>query len=282
MKMQDVYREIVQTLERADIPDAGFEAGVLVQHVTGRMRFEVDEVGEQRLGQLRALAAKRALRQPLQYLIGHWAFLDLELEVGPGVLIPRPETEEVCLAAAACLAGRVAPVVLDVCAGTGAIALGVQSMIPAAEVAALEWDAEAFAYLERNIAVFVAAHSRAPTALRADALTYYKMLGAASLDLIVSNPPYVSEAEYGALAPELYYEPRQALVAEQNGLLFYEVIVEKYAFALKNGGALVFEIGGEQGDAVAGFMRRAGFTEVEIRKDMAGFDRIVLGRWPGA
>lgn len=278
MNVQETYKIAKNKLLEAGVPNAGFDAWALVKHATGQGRFDSGEVTAAQAERLMALVARRAAREPLQYLLGTWPFLDLELAVGPGVLIPRSETEEVCLAAVQLLGGLTAPAVLDLCAGSGAIALGIQSRIPDADVTALELDAEALVYLNRNVKTFAVAHARAPRVLAADALRCHDAFEPGSFDLIVSNPPYVTPGEYVALAPELYHEPRVALVAEEDGLVFYRVFAEKCGALLRHGGWLVLEIGALQGEAVAGLLRENGFEAVEVRKDMGGLDRIAVGR----
>lgn len=271
-------RRVKALLAQAGIEDAAFEAGLLVDFAAGASRFAVEALNDSQWETLWALAEKRATRYPLQYLLGNWPFMGLELAVGPGVLIPRPETEEVCEAALQTLAGNTCPAVLDLCAGTGALALGIQNAKPQAAVTAVELDAAAFGYLQRNCARYKQKMPRVPTALQADALTLYKELPPAGLDLLVSNPPYVTAEEYKTLAPELAFEPEMALVEPVNGLLFYERIAKEYKFALKPGAGLVFEIGAGQGAAVQNILVKNGYFAVEVRKDAMGNPRIALGK----
>lgn len=290
MRARDAYRCVKEQLSKAGVDDAGFDAEALLQHTTDLDRFSLDEVGEQELAALQSLAKRRAAREPLQYLLGRWPFLDLELAVGPGVLIPRPETEEVCLAAAGLFAPDAAPAVLDLCAGTGALALGLQSLLPAAAVFAVEKEPEAFGYLDKNLREYEAKGSRTPQAVQGDVLApgmvqalknkVSAASGVSGFDLIVSNPPYVTEVEYAALEPELRFEPRAALVAEEDGLAFYRVIARDYLAGLQPGGWMVFETGSSQGKPVARLLERHGYTSIEVRQDMAGQDRIVLGQRP--
>ena len=281
VKAGEALSALRNSLTAVGIPDAGFEVDLLVRHVTGKNRFMLEELKESEWEQLRGLVERRVQRQPLQYLLGTWPFLDLKLAVGPGVLIPRPETEEVCLAACALLEGKRAPQALDLCAGSGALALGIAKQLPQAQVTAVEWDKDAFVYLEKNIAAFSGEYGNPPTAVKADALTYYEELPNESLDLIVSNPPYVTEDEYASLAPELYHEPKQALVALENGLLFYRVIAQKYYPLLKPGGFLVFEIGAGQGERVNDILEKNMYCDIRIRQDMCGNSRIAVGMRQG-
>ncbi len=278
MTAREAYVHVCGLLQDAGVPDAAFDADALIAHVAGASRFILDDLTASQTADLLALAARRARREPLQYILGSWSFLDLELAVGPGVLVPRPETEEVCLAAAGLLEGQEAPAILDLCSGSGALALGLQSRLPKAQVTAVEQSPEAFAYLLRNIEAFAQRRPRAPRAVLADAFAYHGQLPRQSLDLLVCNPPYVTAEEYGQLAPEVLAEPRVALVAAQEGLAFYRAISANYRLALRPGGWLVFEIGAGQGAAVCGILAQDGYGDIGLRQDMAGHNRIVLAK----
>ena len=116
--------------------------------------------------------------------------------------------------------------------------------------------------------------------MQADVFGYENTLAPHSVDVIVSNPPYVTAQEYEALAPELRFEPREALVAPQQGLCFYRHIAPAYFPALKSGGALVFEIGAGQAQQVAAFCRAAGYAGISVRRDAAGLPRCVYAEKP--
>lgn len=303
MTSHSAYQEIKGILTGGGVEDAAFEANTLMEAVTGHSRFILDNVEPEDWELLQAMAKRRSKREPLQYLLGQWPFLGIQLKLGPGVLVPRPETEEVCVAAGGLLAAKAelfewpdAPRALDLCSGTGALALGLQSFVPSASVTAVELSGEAFGYLEQNIDAFRLGQAyenvmaegyeelRVPQAIQADALTYYKKCAANGLDVIVCNPPYVTEAEYTGLAPELYFEPKQALVPtgqqQDDGLLFYRAIARDYRQTLKPGGWLVFEIGAGQGGAVQAILQQNGYAGIEVRKDLAGHDRIALAQKP--
>ncbi|MDL2253131.1 peptide chain release factor N(5)-glutamine methyltransferase [Ruminococcaceae bacterium OttesenSCG-928-I18] len=277
VKANELYRTIYETLTEAGIEDAGFEADVLIEHVAGKHRLLLEDLCGGDQDRLLALAKRRAAREPLQYLLGRWAFLDLELEVGPGVLIPRPETEEVCLQAVQCLEGKRSPVVLDLCAGSGALALGIQSLCPDAEIQAVEKYKPAFGFLKKNVCKYEDKWVRVPQAVLADVEHYHRELPANSVDLIVANPPYVSETEYPFLAPELSFEPKTALVAGEGGLYFYKLIAQRYKNTLKPGGTLLFELGENLGEKVQMLLLANQYNNLIIRKDTGGKPRILSG-----
>ena len=212
-------REVEARLRAAGCPDADFDAAELFRlAVGGDVRLADAPLGAEQAERLEALTARRAAREPLQYLCGSWPFLDFELAVGPGVLCPRADTEVVAEAAAGMLAGVEAPRVLDLCAGTGCLGLGVKRFCPAAQVTSLEKSPAAYRYLEQN------AHLSPVltiTPVQGDLFTYWQTLPEGQLDLIVSNPPYLTAAEMGALQPEVAQEPAMALEAGEDGLVFY-------------------------------------------------------------
>ena len=192
------------------------------------------------------------------------------------VLVTLDITPEVVAeAAAGMLAGVEAPRVLDLCAGTGCLGLGVKRFCPAAQVTSLEKSPAAYRYLEQN------AHLSPVltiTPVRGDLFTYWQTLPEGQLDLIVSNPPYLTAAEMGALQPEVAQEPAMALEAGEDGLVFYRAIAEHYQKALRPGGALALEIGWQQREAVTALLAANGWTEIVCRKDFGGNDRCVMAR----
>ena len=227
-------REVEQRLTAAGCPDADFDARELFRLATGRdVRLSDCPLTAEQAAALEVLCTRRAAREPLQYLCGSWSFLDFELAVGPGVLCPRADTEGVAQAAAETLAGIESPRVLDLCAGTGCLGLGVKRFCPAAQVTCVEKSPAAFTYLEKNARCALTGQGRqtenvlepsaleqadapaldwgpALNALRAgkkpvyavqpvqgDLFTYWETLPEGQLELIVSNPPYLTAAEMG-------------------------------------------------------------------------------------
>lgn len=307
MSPRAAVREVQARLTAAGCPDADFDARELFRLAAGRdARISDRPLSEAEAAALEAVCARRESREPLQYICGTWPFLDFELAVGPGVLCPRADTEVVAETAAQLLAGIKAPRVLDLCAGTGCLGLGVKRFCPGAQVTCVEKSPEAFAYLEKNVnfalrggplggaesalepSAFAedapARQSRAGApaaqAVLADAFTYYQSLPAGGLDLLVSNPPYLTAAEMAALQPEVTREPAMALAAGEDGLDFYRLIASKYKNVLKPGGALALEIGWRQREAVTALLQQNGWDAVACVKDFAGNDRCVTARRP--
>ena len=207
---------------------------------------------------------------PLQYLTGEQQFLDLVLGVAPGVFVPRPETEVVVEVALQAIEATPAPVVADVGTGTGAIALALKRRRPQATVHATDLSPDAVAAARAN----ASRHALDVDVHQGDLLDPLPTDLRGRLDLVVSNPPYVTEEEYRDLPEEVRAEPYLALVGGT------EVHVRLAAAAgdwLRPGGRLVVEIGAAQGTEVRDLMSEAGYTDLAVLPDLAGRDRIVRG-----
>ena len=284
MRARQAFDSVRRRLEAAGVEDAAFDAGVLVETQAGEgWRWQDPDLDETALARLEELAARRAAREPLQYILGRWPFLDFELAVGPGVLCPRADTELLAEEGAKRLAGKSSPAVLDLCAGSGCVGLGVKRLCPAARVTCLEKSPDAFRYLERNAASALPGFDGtrpAVSCVQGDVFEYQRRLAPESLDLILSNPPYVTDEEMERLDPEVRREPAMALRAEREGLAFYEHIAPAYLPALRPGGWLAVEIGWQQGAAVQAIFRAAGYEAVACIPDLEGRDRVVAGKKP--
>lgn len=228
----------------------------------------------------RSMIDRRASGEPLQYVLGRWGFRHLDLLVDRRVLIPRPETEfvvEVALAELARVSAGHPPVVVDLGTGSGAIALAVASEAPTSRVWATDASAAALAVARANLAGLGSQHAfRVRLALGRwfDALPD-ELRG--RVDVVVSNPPYIAAGE--ALPPEVAdWEPEEALIAGPTGLEAIEEVVAGAPAWLTRPGALVVEIAPHQAAAGAELARAAGFTDVEVRPDLQGRLRALVGR----
>lgn len=280
---RDAWRQIRDRLEQAGLEDPSADANLLLELAAGaNWRWQAEELDAEQQEKLKNWTKKRIKRWPIQYLVGHWPFLDLDLEVGPGVLVPRADTEVVCQAAADLLKGQTAPRILDLCAGSGALGLGLKRLLPGALVTELEASAEAFPYLERNCqkALPQPDGSLAAQPVFGDVFQYQEQLEQGQWDLIVSNPPYLTESEMGQLQPEVAFEPAMALDGGSDGLDFYRHIASAYRSAVRPGGWLVFEIGWQQREAVQQLLRNSGWTQVGGCPDFGGNDRAVWAQNP--
>lgn len=272
--MNAAFQKLCAKLTAAGVPDARFDAAELYRLATGRDPRLDDGPSAAEAARLSALAERRAAREPLQYILGEWDFMDFTLKVGPGVLCPRADSEIVCESALALLQGRERPVVYDLCAGTGCLGLGIARHNPGAQVTCVEKSPEAWHYLTANTA------QTGVRTVQADVFTYYKTLPAEGADLIISNPPYLTGAEMRALMPETAQEPAMALDGGTDGLDFYRLLTEKYRDAVRPGGWLVLEIGYAQGPAVLALGAACGWVNTSCRKDYGGNDRAVLLQKP--
>lgn len=262
-------------LQAAGCPDADFDARELLRIVTGKdPRLLFDPLPMQQAVQLAELTARRMQREPLQYLAGEWDFLGMTLKVGPGVLCPRADSEVVCETAIELLqqAGSASPAVLDLCAGTGCLGLGIRHFVPNARVTCVEKSPEALRYLETNV------QGTGVAAQNADVLQYWQQLPEQSVQLIISNPPYLTGTEMQQLMPETAHEPAMALDGGADGLDFYRAIAANYRNAVCPDGWLVFEIGCAQKDDVMQICSKNGWQQVQARQDYGGNDRVVYAR----
>ncbi len=208
---------------------------------------------------------------PLQYVIGKWDFYESEFCVGRGVLIPRPETEELVQLAVNFASMCSAPVVYDLCSGSGCIGVSIAKAVPSSKVFCVEKSEIAFDYLQKNITLCGNA-----TAVSGDVFNPKPFLdNAPAADIIVSNPPYIKTSDIDNLQPEVQKEPAMALDGGEDGLLFYREIIKNFSDSLTKGGRILFEIGNEQGNDVFNLLDTAGFADVSVIKDIYGNDRIV-------
>ena len=279
---QAAVRRVRARLEQAGVPDAGYDARELYRLAGGGdPRLDRAPLPPDTARRLEELTRRRAGREPLQYIAGRWDFLDFTLAVGPGVLCPRPDTEVVCEAALDCLRalGRPAPVVLDLCAGTGCLGLGVRRFWPGARVTCVENSPQALGYLRRNAASALPG-ARVGVA-EADVLADWGRWAPGSVDLIVSNPPYLTDGEMADLQPETAREPACALAGGPDGLRFYRCLTGPWQTVLRPGGWLVLEIGFAQRQAVLALGARGGWQGGSCRQDYGGNDRVILLQRPG-
>jgi len=210
---------------------------------------------------------------PLQHLTGEQRFMDIDLRVRPGVFIPRPETEVLVEAALDALGAVASPVVVDVGTGTGAIALALARARPGARVIATDVSPEAVALARENAERL----DLAVDLVEGDLVEAVPADLKGAVDLVVSNPPYVTLEEYESLPEEVKADPRDALVG---GVEFHRRLVEECLGWLRVGGWLVVEIGADQGREVRALFEEH-LADVAVLPDLAGRDRVVRGRLAG-
>jgi release factor glutamine methyltransferase len=255
------------------------DARALAEHASGRPRAWLIAHGDEPVEPgaaeaFAALAARRQAGEPLAYLLGWREFRGRRFAVSPAVLVPRPETECLVDAALARLPAGRAPRVLDLGTGSGAIAVSIELERPDAEVVATDASAEALAVARANAASLGAAR----VAFRAGDWWGALPADTPPFDLVVSNPPYVADADPHLLDPALRREPRAALASGPDGLDAIDAIVAGAPSRLAPGGWLLLEHGRDQGAAVRARLAAAGFADVATLPDLQGLDRVGLGR----
>ena len=266
---------------RTRLRDAGVEspehdAAELLAHVLGTTRSRlplVDEVPVDRAATYDALVGRRAAREPLQHLVGVSHFRHVELRVGPGVFVPRPETELLAGWAIEQALLLDLPVVVDLCTGSGAVAKAVADEVPGARVHAVELDEPAHAWAERNLA------GTGVDLRQGDMATAFEDL-AGTVDVVVCNPPYIPPDAWESDATEARdHDPHLALFSGDDGLDAMRVLERRAALLLRPGGVVGAEHADLQGDsAPAVFTATGRWTEVRDHPDLAGRPRYVTAR----
>lgn len=273
MTIGEVLRRSTQHLEAKGSSTPRLDAELLLGRALGLTRIElymqIDRLlTTAELAAARELVARRARREPLQYVLGEWGFRRLTLTVDGRALIPRPETEILVERALALIHDWEAPHVLDVGTGTGAVALAIADEHPGARVTAMDVSDDALG---------LAAENARRTGLTVELVHHDLFLGlpVGPWELVVSNPPYVALADLPGLEPEVRdWEPHLALAAA--GAV--EALVRGAQPVLSLGGWLVLEIGDGQAAAVAALLEELGYAEVTVTPDFAGRPRVVEGR----
>lgn len=286
MTLHEAYQLGQEQLKTAGIEEADLDAWYLLEHVTGIDRTGYflncrERLSKEQEEAYREALQKRAAHIPLQQITGVQEFMGLKFRVNEHVLIPRQDTE--VLVEEVCKVQRPGMHVLDMCTGSGCILISLLKYIEAegnmrtgsgqpVTGVGVDISKEALHVAEQNAkALGVAA-----TWLHSN--LFERVTG--RYDIIVSNPPYIPTSVIHSLAEEVkLHEPLMALDGKEDGLWFYREIVRKGPEYLKRGGRLFFEIGYDQGEAVRRLMEEAEFTEVTVKKDLAGLDRVVSGAY---
>lgn len=289
----DKLREVAALLESNLIEDPAKEAEGLIMealHIDKSRLYSSDiEISGEVSERIDSFAERRSKGEPLQYIIGHVEFCGLKINVGKGVLIPRPETELLVEEAIKAVTGdglqvtakeKLSPVtrhlslkVLDLCTGSGCIALALADHFPDAVVYGTDKSDMAIGYAVRN-----AEENNVPNVCfkKGDLFEPVKNV---KFDLIVSNPPYVRKEEIKTLQREVKdYEPVEALDGGADGLDFYRRIFKEAPGYLKADGLLILEIGYDQAEDMERLAKLAGFRDINFIKDFAGINRIFEGR----
>jgi release factor glutamine methyltransferase len=277
--MADRRRLLAQA--RTRLGDAGvaspeYDAAELLAHVLGTTRSRLpllDEIPADRAAAYDALVDRRAAREPLQHLTGVSHFRHVELQVGPGVFVPRPETELLAGWAIEQALRLETPVVVDLCTGSGAVAKAIADEVPGARVHAVELDEPAHAWAERNLA------GTGVELRQGDMGTAFDEL-AGTVDVVVCNPPYIPLEAWESVAAEARdHDPHLALFSGEDGLDAIRVLERRAALLLRPGGVVGAEHADVQGESAPAVFSAAGrWTEVRDHPDLTGRPRFLTAR----
>lgn len=276
MTIFEAYNSTKKKLEKAGIEDYVFEAKQIIKHITGFSATQIltyynRNLTEFQENNLTALIHQREVRYPLQYIFGEWDFYGRSFYVGPGVLVPRADTETLIDGAKEYLENIEKPEILDLCAGSGCIGITLAKEKENSHVTLVEKYDEAIRYAEKNKVRNKADNVRI---IKGD--VFESAGNDKCYDLIISNPPYIPENEMKDISPETHFEPETALLAADGGMEFYKAIIKNYTSSLKNGGMMAFEVGMGESEKVAELMKAAGY-KVSIKKDFNNIERLVSG-----
>lgn len=269
---------VAGVLAAAGVPDPEVDAELLVGHVLGVSRGRVQALivlgsplAPEDDERLRALTERRAAREPLQHITGRAAFRSLDLAVGPGVFVPRPETEQVAQFAIDALRAVPSPepVAVDLGTGSGAIALALATEVPHARVFAVENSPEAFVWTRRNVDETGAANLRPVFIDLADALPELD----GTVDVVISNPPYVPDAAIPRDPEVRLFDPAAALYGGEDGLDVVRIISRVAQRLLRPGGTLVLEHGELQGAQIRHLLTADGWRAAATHRDLTTRDR---------
>ena len=276
MKLSELYGLFVDTLNKSGFAEAESDSRLIFEYIVGIDRVKLTLEGDRELEpgieeKLKAALAKRLTHMPVQYITGYQNFMGLEFMVSKDVLIPRMDTET--LVEEVLRLGLSNVRVLDICTGSGCILLSILKYVYGSSGVGVDISDGALGVAKANSeALGIDA-----TFIKSD--MFENIPKDERFDIVVSNPPYIRSDVIGTLMSEVKdYEPLLALDGSEDGLKFYRIIADRAPEYLNNGGMLFLEIGYDQGAEVSALLTAAGFTDVEVIKDLSGLDRVVSGR----
>lgn len=276
-----LFEQCRSSLEEKGIDSARFDTLCIFQDMLGERNpiFITDknkDVPPELSDKIMELVSRRSEGYPLQYLLGEWEFYGYPFKVGEGVLIPRPDTEtliEQTLAVCSKM-GNISPKIIDLCSGSGCIAVTLKKEIPEAEVSAVEISDKAIEFLKRNAKL----NNADITVIQGDVLDERLQQNLLDFDIIVSNPPYLTKEEMNELQKEVTFEPELALFGGNDGLGFYSRITSMWKNSLKTGGYLLYEFGMGQHSAVSDILSENDFADIMLQMDAGGIIRTISGK----
>lgn len=267
MTVKEAYSYGVAFLTGNNVDEAEFKSLCIVCHLAGirNSQYEMHLDDEIIMSRFAKMLWSVKENEPLQYVLGKWDFYESEFYVGRGVLIPRPETEELVELAIKHIKSLGACVVYDLCAGSGCIGLSIAKACKNAKVYLVEKSDDALVYLNKNAKGITNAE-----VVKGDIT---KSIDLPKADVIISNPPYIKSADIESLQAEVQFEPKMALDGGEDGLYFYRIINDNWTNMLKPCGKLFLEIGNEQGEDIINVLNN--YINIKVIKDLYGNDRMV-------
>ncbi len=272
----DILNTAILRLHSAGIDEAELDAKYIVSHVLGVPAYtlyteKARTVNRRQKSVIDRMLKQRTAGKPLQYVIKEQAFFGLTFKVTPHVLIPRPETELLVEKALKKARELTSPDILDLCTGSGCIAVSLKANLPGARITASDISAGALRTAKSNAKL-----NR--TDIRFVRSDLFSRL-TATFDIIVTNPPYINQKDYQALDKKILdHEPKTALLGGEDGLTVIRIIIAEAITHLRPNGWLLMEIGYDQRESVEALMKKEGCLDIHTFQDYSGFDRIVIGR----
>lgn len=275
--MNDIATLLKKAISTSDAGLSRVDAEFLLAHFLGKTRSWLyahadHEMDEQQCEDFDVLVQRRKQGEPVAYITGRRAFWSLDLKVTPDTLIPRPETELLVELALSRLPPETPAKILDLGTGSGAIALAIAIERPASQITAVDASASAIVIAMDNANLLKLRN------VTFEQGNWYSRLGGQRFNVIVSNPPYIEDADMHLGKGDLRFEPRSALVSGPDGLDDIRTIVSEAQSHLLPGGWLLIEHGWNQGEAVRGLFRCAEFFDIETSKDLEQRERVTFGR----
>lgn len=276
MNVKTLFKETLNKLEKAGVADPAFDTIYIFEHLLNMSRTDIavhsnKEVDNDKVQIIQEIADKRCDFQPLQYLLGEWEFMGHTYKVSEGVLIPRDDTQVVVDACANLLKDYENASITDLCSGSGIIAITLKKQFPSATVSAVEKNDTAFYYLSENCKL----NDADINIINADLYECHRDFADGSLDMIVSNPPYIISDEISTLQQEVQHEPKMALDGGVDGYDFYRGIIDLWSSKLKHSGIIAFEIGEGQFDYISKLLENSGFVDIKGYLDIASTTRAI-------
>ena len=273
MTVKDLFDKTVSELYFTD--EAEFETLCLFESLLNISKTQIIMnsvvMTEEQCSIIETAISRRKKSEPLQYIIGQWDFYDLSFYVGEGVLIPRPETEELVEFALEKIRNIKNPVIFDLCAGSGCIGLTIAKHRSDAKVYLLEKEDKAIVYLEKNKNKYNLTNA---FVIHGD-LFEFDLSKIPDADIVISNPPYIPEKEISELQKEVLFEPLTALNGGVDGLDFYRCIAQKWISKVKKQGYIALECGNGQSEDIVSLFNEK-YSEKQVIYDFNNIDRIVI------